>query len=141
MRWSLSQLFSVPPEINEEPATSATSAPVTPTLVKKGRARKKAIPVRLREAVWTAHMGKVFEEKCTVTWCTNRITVFDFQCGHDIPESKGGETTIKNLRPICGRCNLSMGNRYSLEEWNRLTPATEVKSVPEAPVPRGFTCC
>jgi 5-methylcytosine-specific restriction endonuclease McrA len=122
MRWKISSLF--PPE--------ETSSP------KKTRARKQAIPARLREAVWTTYMDKVFEGKCTVLWCKNRITVFDFQCGHDIPESKGGATTIQNLKPICARCNLSMGNRYSLEEWNRLTPASEVKVVPEV-TPK--SCC
>lgn len=53
-----------------------------------------------------------------VTWCANRINVFDFQCGHNIPESKGGDTTLENLLPICGRCNISMGNRYSIDEWS-----------------------
>lgn len=81
--------------------------------------RKQPIPKALREQVWLVHMGKVFETKCKVTWCENRINAFDFQCGHNIPESKGGKTTIQNLIPICGRCNLSMGDQYSIDEWNR----------------------
>jgi len=81
--------------------------------------RKQSIPKALREQVWLVHMGKVFESKCKVTWCENRINAFDFQCGHNIPESKGGKTTIQNLIPICGRCNLSMGDQYSIDEWNR----------------------
>ena len=42
---------------------------------------KEKIPKALREQVWLAHVGKRYESKCTVTWCNNRITVFDFQKG------------------------------------------------------------
>ena len=48
------------------------------------------------------------------------INVFDFQCGHNIPESKGGTLDINNLKPICGSCNLSMGNKYTITEWSKL---------------------
>ena len=65
-------------------------------------------------------MGHVFEGKCKVSWCKNKITVFDFQCGHNIPESKGGETALPNLMAICGRCNTSMGDRYTIDEWSTL---------------------
>lgn len=81
---------------------------------------KKKITGALREAVWIKTMGKVFEGKCPVVWCPNTITVFDFQSGHNIPESKGGSTTLPNLIPICARCNFSMGNHYTIDEWNAL---------------------
>lgn len=80
--------------------------------------RKTKIPKALREQVWITHSGRVFETKCKVHWCVNVISVFDFQCGHNIPESKGGKTNTENLIPICGRCNISMGNGYSIDEWN-----------------------
>ena len=80
--------------------------------------KKSRIPKALREQVWVNHMGNVFEGKCKVTWCTNTMTVFDFQCGHNIPESKGGKTNISNLIPICARCNVSMGDSYSITEWS-----------------------
>lgn len=80
--------------------------------------KKKTIPKALRENVWTKYVGKRFESPCWVSWCKNRITVFDFHVGHDIPESKGGKTDIGNLRPICSRCNHSMGSNYSIKEWN-----------------------
>ena len=78
---------------------------------------KQKISAALREQVWIQTQGHVFKAKCAVTWCQNIITVFDFQCGHDIPESKGGPTDITNLYPICGKCNLSMGNHYTFKEW------------------------
>ena len=78
---------------------------------------KEKIPKALREQVWIARVGKKFESKCLTPWCTNTMTVFDFQSGHNVPESKGGATDIKNLYPICSRCNLSMGDRYTFDEW------------------------
>lgn len=80
--------------------------------------KKGKMPKALREQVWVNHMGPVFQGKCRITWCQNIISVFDYQCGHNIPESKGGHTTIDNLVPICGRCNISMGSGYTIDEWN-----------------------
>ena len=79
---------------------------------------KSKIPKALREQVWMIKAGKVFETKCPVSWCTNTINVFNFQCGHNVPESKGGATHIGNLIPLCSRCNVSMGNMYTIDEWN-----------------------
>jgi hypothetical protein len=79
--------------------------------------RKATIPRALREQVWIEKVGKKFQSKCKTTWCSNKMTVFDFQCGHDIPESKGGSTDIRNLVPICSRCNLSMSDDYTFTEW------------------------
>lgn len=78
---------------------------------------KAKIPKALREQVWLSKFGKVYDAKCFTPWCENRITVFDFQCGHDIPESKGGPTILANLYPICARCNMSMSNVYTFEQW------------------------
>jgi 5-methylcytosine-specific restriction endonuclease McrA len=80
--------------------------------------KKSKIPKALREQVWLRYIGERFDSKCKVVWCKNRINVFDFQCGHNIPESKGGQTTLDNLVPICSRCNISMGYHYSIDEWN-----------------------
>jgi len=81
---------------------------------------KVKIPKALREQVWLKHMGKKFEGKCTVTWCSNTISVFDWEAGHNIPESKGGPTTLSNLQPLCSRCNKSMADKYTIDEWNEL---------------------
>ena len=81
--------------------------------------KKGKIPKAIREQLWVQKVGKKFETKCKTTWCRNKITVFDFQAGHDVPESKGGETTIANLVPICSRCNLSMSNQFTFKDWCR----------------------
>lgn len=78
------------------------------------------IPKALREQVWIHFNGRKFAHKCNVIWCKNEITVFNFHAGHNIPESKGGATTLENLRPICSSCNLSMSNNYTISEWNKL---------------------
>lgn len=82
--------------------------------------RKQKINRALREQVWIHRVGRSFEIKCLTPWCENIIDVFNFQCGHNIPESKGGATTLENLYPICSRCNNSMGNQYTFDEWKNL---------------------
>lgn len=84
--------------------------------------KKAKIPLALREEVWRHWMGEKFKSKCCVKWCTNTLTAFDFAVGHNIPESKGGTLELGNLRPICNRCNTSMGANYTIDEWNRLSP-------------------
>ena len=81
---------------------------------------KENIPKRIRELVWTTNNGETFSHKCYVSWCDNTINVFNFQVGHDIPESKGGTIDIDNLKPICSSCNLSMSNKYTITEWSKL---------------------
>ena len=95
------------------PAADAATAPRTLTA-------KATIPRALREQVWIQYAGRVFERKCLIPWCSNTMTVFDFHVGHDVPESAGGATELANLRPICARCNLSMGATYTVAEWSRL---------------------
>lgn len=82
---------------------------------------KASIPKALREQVWIRYAGRRFERKCLIPWCQNTMTVFDFHVGHNVPESQGGATEIANLRPICSRCNLSMGSQYSITEWAALS--------------------
>lgn len=108
------------------------------TLVGRERERKKKIPVAFREQIWIRDCGRVFESKCRVPWCQNRITVFDFQSGHNVPESKGGATSPDNLIPICARCNTSMGDRYTITEWSALAAQAAVPVV--SPLKSGWCC-
>jgi hypothetical protein len=89
---------------------------------------KEAIPKRIRELVWTTNNGETFTHKCYVSWCDNNINVFNFQVGHDIPESKGGTLDIDNLKPICASCNLSMSNKYTICEWSQLINIDNLKT-------------
>ena len=87
---------------------------------KQKNGRKATIPKAIREQTWIQNFGHIFEHKCYIDWCENVITVFDFHVGHDKPESKGGELSVSNLKPICARCNLSMSNNYTIKEWIKL---------------------
>lgn len=126
----------VQPKSKKTPVKTHSNPMVGKTQNKKKPYRKQKISAALREQVWVQHNGAVFQNKCKVTWCQNQITVFNFQCGHDIPESKGGPTNITNLYPICGKCNLSMSNTYTFTEWCKLYEAKPPLSVetPEPPV-------
>jgi 5-methylcytosine-specific restriction endonuclease McrA len=102
--------------------SNATSNPVT-ILELAGQKpkhpyRKKSIPAAVRQQVWLTYVGEHFKSKCKVRWCRNTITVFQFDCGHNVPESRGGTTTIDNLLPICSNCNGSMREHYTIDEWS-----------------------
>jgi hypothetical protein len=90
------------------------------TAILLGQGAKRIAPRALREQIWITHIGRHFEGKCVVSWCKNQINVFTFQAGHNVPYSKGGLTTLSNMKPICGACNKGMGNQYTIDEWSVL---------------------
>ena len=75
---------------------------------KKTKNPKIKIPATLRNTVWNTYIG--IDKKQSICFCCNseQITFGNFECGHVHAESKKGEMTIQNLRPICGLCNKSM---------------------------------
>lgn len=88
--------------------------------------KKARIPAALREQVWISCFGdRMFKHKCSVKWCQNQITPFDFEAGHNVPESKGGVTDLTNLVPICARCNRSMGNTFTIEQFSDMSKRSE----------------
>lgn len=92
--------------------------------------QRKAVPKALREQVWRTHIGESYKAKCAVTWCTNQITPFDYEVGHNVPHSQGGSLELANLRPICGRCNKSMGDNYTIDQWNELIRPASSRCLP-----------
>lgn len=69
---------------------------------------KKSIPKPVKNMVWNKYVGKEYGiGKCFC--CQSDIDSKHFECGHVIAEVLGGETTVDNLRPVCGLCNKSMG--------------------------------
>jgi hypothetical protein len=96
------------------------------------RNKKKTISKKLKEEVWIKHFGETFSAKCPISWCSHKITVFCFDAGHNIPESKGGRTAIDNLIPICGECNRSMGDRFTIVEFSAIHQSS--KTSPPTPI-------
>jgi len=137
-------------KVSPSPSPSQTPTP-TPTLpsdtdihvgTTKSKRRKQKIPAAFREQIWFRDYGRSFEGKCPTRWCTNMINVFDFQSGHNIPESKGGPTVPDNLIPICARCNMSMGDRFTFTEWSKLNgPISIRQTVPLVDTTNSAWCC
>lgn len=80
--------------------------------------KKQSISSTLKRKVWDTHIGQTIgQHKCLCCNLTD-ITQLSFHCGHIVPESKGGETTLSNLRPICQNCNSSMGTKNMIDFMN-----------------------
>ena len=123
------------PRIRPEECSAGTKKPANK------KYKKKPIPRALKEQVWIQKAGHIFEIKCPIIWCDNHINAFNFHTGHNIPESKGGKTALENLVPICDRCNTSMGDRYSIDEWNKLGPGHAKAITIEDNVKSPWWCC
>jgi len=108
------------PPIHEIQALTTIKPKAKLGKAKNAKYAKTTIPKAVREQVWLRSFGKTYEHSCQIQWCQNTVSVFDFHVGHDKPESKGGTLDIENLRPICARCNLSMSDNYTIQEWQKL---------------------
>jgi hypothetical protein len=73
------------------------------------------IPIskNLREKVWGS---KMMEGSCYC--CQLPIKFNNFECGHIIPVSKGGQTILDNLKPICRSGKMDMSNTH-MEEYKK----------------------
>jgi 5-methylcytosine-specific restriction endonuclease McrA len=97
-----------------EPSSSTASSSsqqeqVQPQTTPRLKSKKKGVPTTVRIACWNTYIGEdVGKHVCMC--CQNLfITQHNFHCGHVVAEAKGGSTDVSNLRPICEKCNYSMG--------------------------------
>jgi len=106
------------------------------------------ISALIRNATWNKYVG--IDKLHSVCFCCGKenISNLNFLCGYVIGEKKKGKATVENLRPVCKKCNKSIGtknidkfmtkHKYSKNEnWNGLpnkiiasTPINEKKSDP-----------
>ena len=106
-----------PPPLKEESTPSVSEEKIDEESAPL-HIRRKNIPKHVRTMVWNVHMGiNNLEAKC-FSCRAEKVDARNFQCGHVIAESKGGDMTIKNLRPICQPCNASMGTQ-SMNEFTK----------------------
>ena len=83
----------------------------TKTEKQEEKQKKQKIPAIIKKLVWNTYIGEdIGKSKCLCCKKTD-ITQLNFICGHVISEHDGGAITVKNMRPICLTCNLSMGTR------------------------------
>jgi hypothetical protein len=98
---------------NEEKSETGVDESQQPLHIKR-----KKIPKQIKTLVWNEYIGNdIMQNKC-LCCKKEKIDIRNFHCGHVIAESKGGDLTIKNLRPICAPCNLSMG-AMSMNEFTK----------------------
>lgn len=84
--------------------------------------RKKTILKPLRDAVWDYYAGEL-SGTVDCFACGKMLKRTDYECGHVMSESNGGELIIDNLRPIHGTCNKSMGPRNLIDFRNEMIKA------------------
>jgi hypothetical protein len=86
------------------------------TKEKKAVSKKNPISKTLRRLVWNSHIGEsIGKANCLCCGITS-ITQLNFECGHIVSESNGGNTHVSNLKPICSSCNKSMG-KTNMDEF------------------------
>jgi hypothetical protein len=71
---------------------------------------KKKISDSLKTTVWNKYIGILKGESDCMCCNINKISQRDFHAGHVIAEVNNGATNVENIRPICLKCNLSMGS-------------------------------
>lgn len=104
-----SPLFKSQPPSYEESENITPATPTTSTTVKKDSLKRKSIPKAVKVSIWKKYISpSKLDGKCFVG-CGTLIQINNFEAGHVISFSNGGENTIENLRPICSLCNKSMG--------------------------------
>ena len=99
------------------------------TITHKTKIPKKQINEALKTSVWTRYIGA--DKGTAVCYCCSlsRITQREFDTGHVIAEINGGKTHIDNLRPVCRKCNLSMGAQNMDEFKERCFSPPNYKNV------------
>jgi len=63
--------------------------------------RNRFIPSDVKRQVWNRDNGR----------CVQCGSDADLHFDHDVPFSKGGASTVENVRILCAKCNLRKGNR------------------------------
>lgn len=86
--------------------------------------RRQHIPQSMRESCWKEYkkmtgQQNIDEIKCPISYCSNLIDSFNFECGHIISDKNNGPLNLENLRPICSNCNKSMGSTNWVDYENK----------------------
>ena len=91
---------------------------------------RKNIPKIIRDKVWDNNIGlQNGTGKCYC--CNDQIDSKNFEAGHIVSVADGGETIIDNLRPICSKCNRSMGtdNMINFIQQYKIKPISSEENI------------
>ena len=105
----------VVPKKSENNISKSTSVEINESSLNVGTrnsTKKQSISSKTREKVWEIHIGDSMKGKCYCCDDPIKFSSAGWHCGHILAESKGGNITIDNLRPVCAGCNLSMGTMH-----------------------------
>ena len=85
---------------------------VAPTKKKAPRKKKKVIPKQKRDESWKRWIGD--QHGVSKCYCcrVEKIKMNHFECGHVQSEATGGSLQVDNFRPVCKKCNQTMGTKH-----------------------------
>jgi len=73
----------------------------------------------MRTQVWNEYIGIDIGSIICPYCCANKISQLNFECGHVISEANNGKIELDNFRPICNKCNKSIGKKtMDVNKWN-----------------------
>ena len=96
-------------ELKDTNDTKIITQEKTIIIHQKTKIPKKQIVEALKTSVWNKYIGADKGNAPCYVCQTTTISQREFDTGHVLAEINGGQTNLSNLRPICRKCNLSMG--------------------------------
>lgn len=96
----------------------ARDAALTLTML-GGKKRKRKISKTLKDLLWTQWIGETKATApcyCCLERGSHTIYMRSFEAAHIISVANGGEDTLENMRPSCGRCNRGTATK-SMDEF------------------------
>lgn len=77
--------------------------------------KRKSIPAPLKKQIWEKYISIDLRKGKCFCCKTTDIMESDFHAGHIISDKDKGKVELENLRPLCSKCNLSMGSENMFE--------------------------
>ncbi len=108
MRQKDEEIMRLRKELEQFKASS--SSDTTTNIPQRPKYAKGKITQAVKIACWNTYIGKTIGATNCLCCKNIEITQHNFECGHVIAECDGGTLAIDNLRPICNKCNQSMGS-------------------------------
>jgi len=76
---------------------------------------------KLREQIWIKISNKRFDMKCSIEWCPNHITTFNFK----LQTKMANDYSTENLIPVCNRCYIYI-NKHGYRKWSKNNESSKI---------------